>query len=141
MNDTKKTLDGGCLCGLVRYRLNGPPSKVACCHCQSCRRASGAPYVPWVTFAKKDVEFAATPPARYQSSPKATRGHCVRCGTSLTSEHDEHPDHVDITVATLDEPDTLPPAAHIWVSHKLPWVILNDGLPQYPEWRSKEESG
>jgi len=140
MNDTK-TLDGGCLCGLVRYRLSGQPSKVACCHCQSCRRASGAPYVPWVTFPKKDVEYAATPPAQYRSSPKATRGHCVRCGTSLTYADDKHPDHVDVNTATLDDPDALPPAAHIWVSHKLSWVVLDDGLPQYPEWRTEKESG
>ena len=63
----------------------------------------------------------------------------MRCGTSLTYEHDEHPDHVDITVVTLDEPEALPPACHIWVSHKLPWVELGDGLPQYAEWRTKDE--
>ena len=42
-----------------------------------------------------------------------------------------------IEAAWLDEPGSLRPECHIWVSHKLAWVTLGDGLPQFPEWRKR----
>lgn len=47
-------LEGGCLCGSVRYVISGDPSleETPClCHCRICQRASGAPAVAWATFA------------------------------------------------------------------------------------------
>ena len=42
--------DGGCLCGAVRYRLEGPPLHADYyCHCRMCQRAAGAPVVAWGT--------------------------------------------------------------------------------------------
>jgi hypothetical protein len=42
--------EGGCLCGAVRFVATGQPKSVAWCHCQSCRKHSGAPVSVFVAF-------------------------------------------------------------------------------------------
>ncbi len=58
----------------------------------------------------------------------------------MTYAHDERPNEFDLTVATLDDPELLPPACHIWVADKLSWVIIGDGLPQFPGWKTAAET-
>jgi hypothetical protein len=73
---------------------------------------------------------------RYRASAEVLRGFCSTCGTALTYEHARRPGQVDLTLASFDDPALLRPEYHIWVSHRLPWVVLGDGLPQYAEWRT-----
>lgn len=112
--------EGGCLCGAVRYRLAGAPTSSALCHCRSCRRASGAPTVAWVTFARRDVEILAGVPVRFESSPGIVRQFCGRCGSPLIYEIVRE-DSIDITTASLDDPDRFPPASEVWLAHRLGW--------------------
>lgn len=127
--------EGGCLCGNTRYRVDGKPFNVCYCHCRSCRRASGGAFVPWMSVGKKDFQFQGTDPVKHNSSDGIMRTFCGRCGTSLTYEQIAA-DSIDIAVTTLDDPGTLTPTCHIWVSDKLPWINISDGLPQYRAWRS-----
>jgi hypothetical protein len=122
---------GGCLCGAVRYEARGAPDKPCYCHCNSCRRAAGAPLVPWATFARSVFRVTHGALSQYRSSPPVTRGFCAACGSSLTYAHASRPEEIDVTLATLDEPALVAPAVHVWVADKLPWVTIGDGLPQY----------
>jgi hypothetical protein len=122
---------GGCLCGTVRYRATGAPRYLCYCHCQSCRRAAGAASVPWATFARQQFEFTAGAPVEYGSSAHVLRGFCGACGSPLTYRNDARADEVDVILTSLDEPAALAPAAHVWVAEKLPWVRIEDGLPQF----------
>ena len=90
-----------------------------------------------MSVAKVDFQFLGAKPARHNSSNGVIRTFCKRCGTSLTYEQITE-DSIDIAVTTLDDPDSLTPTCHIWVSDKLPWIHISDGLPQYQEWRSTE---
>jgi hypothetical protein len=119
------------MCGAVRYEARGAASYLCYCHCASCRRASGAAFVPWVTFAQAGVRITHGTLTLHRSSPGVLRGFCAACGTSLTFQKDSHPHELDLTLASLDEPAALAPQAHTWVKDKLPWVVIADGLPQY----------
>jgi hypothetical protein len=123
--------EGGCLYGGVRYRVAGKPRTSAICHCVSCRRASGAQSVAWVVFPSEAFSFVSGGPAEYRSSAGVSRTFCGRCGTSLTYQHDGNPDSIDVTTASLDLPDELPPARHVWVEDKVSWESVNDGLPRF----------
>jgi hypothetical protein len=122
---------GGCLCGSVRYQVSGPVSNLCFCHCASCRRASGAPMVPWGTFVRENFRLTRGNLTEYRSSPAVTRGFCPACGTSLTYRNDARARDIDVTLATLDDPTLLAPQVHVWVGDKLPWVSINDGRPQF----------
>ena len=123
--------EGGCLCGGVRYRVAGKPRTSAICHCVSCRRASGAQSVAWVVFPSEAFSLVSGDPAEYRSSAGVSRTFCARSGTSLTYQHDGNPDSIDVTTASLDLPDELPPARHVWLEDKVGWESVDDGLPRF----------
>jgi hypothetical protein len=124
--------DGGCLCGAVRYRLRGPVRHLCYCHCTSCRRAAGAPMVPWGTVTLEQFHLVRGGLTEYRSSAPVVRGFCALCGTGITYRHAARVQDIDVALATLDEPQRLAPEAHVWVADKLPWVQISDGLPQSP---------
>jgi hypothetical protein len=130
-----EAVEGGCLCGAVRYRAAGAATHATLCHCRSCRRASGAPLVAWVTFARAGFAFVQGTPARHPSSPPVLRSFCGSCGTPLTYQHADFPDEVDVTTASLDDPGPFAPADHTWTSQRLPWLRLSDDLPRFPRTR------
>lgn len=74
---------GGCLCGKRRYRFRGPPSTAGYCHCSMCRRATGGPFAFLVRVDEAALEWTASRPAVYRSSPIAERGFCPDCGSPL----------------------------------------------------------
>ncbi|MGA2399004.1 MAG: GFA family protein [Steroidobacteraceae bacterium] len=114
-------IEGGCLCGAVRYRLGEAPSSSVNCHCRSCRRASGAPVVAWITVRRPQFTILSGVPAVFHSSPGVTRRFCSHCGTGLTYESERHPHTIDVTSASLDDPEAYPPTADVLLEDKLSW--------------------
>jgi hypothetical protein len=129
--------EGGCLCGNVRYRVSGEPLTSGICHCRTCRRTSAAPMLPFVTFSADEFALIRGQPAGFRSSPPVTRSFCGRCGTPLTYRNRDHPNEIDVMTCSLDDPEAFAPSHHLWVSHKLAWVQLSDGLPAYDTTRSQ----
>lgn len=125
-------VEGGCLCAAIRYRIAGAPLASSVCHCRSCRLASGAAAVAWIVVRSSDFSIVSGHPTAFRSSPQVVRRFCGTCGTALTYQHDDSLDTIDVTTATLDHPERFPPTREIWIEHKLPWVMLNPGLRQYP---------
>jgi catechol 2,3-dioxygenase-like lactoylglutathione lyase family enzyme len=131
--------EGGCLCGAVRYRAEGAPRFPTLCHCASCRRAAGAPAVAWLTFAADAFAITRGEPVRYRSSPPVLRSFCGRCGTPLTYRHDAFGGAVDVTTASLDEPERGAPVDHTWTSERIAWWRPEPRWPEFP--RSRSEAG
>jgi len=122
---------GGCLCRKIRYRATGTPMTPSHCHCELCRKSSGAPLVSWASFRALDFSFTQGNPARFDSSPIAFRQFCRDCGTQLTFQFHRSADSIDVTLGSLDHPETITPADHIWTKRQIPWIKLADGLPRF----------
>ena len=131
MSDTN--FKGGCQCGAVRYQITGEPIMAAICHCSMCRRANAAPVVAWAMFEESQVSFTKSRPKAYASSPQAERGFCSTCGTQIYFTADYIPGLIDITVGSLDHPDSINPEFHYWHSEHLAWVEFADKRPRHPE--------
>lgn len=130
-------LFGACRCGYVRYEVEDNLTNRCFCHCESCRRSSGAPFVAWGTSKVDDFQVLTGEMALHASSPKVQRGFCTHCGTSLTYANVGGPSTLDVALATLDQPQLIPPEFHIWLADKLEWVTLGDDLPKFDGWRVK----
>ena len=48
---------GSCLCGDVRYRVDGELSEFGYCHCRSCRKASGSAYGANIGVQRADLQI------------------------------------------------------------------------------------
>ena len=132
----KNTVEGGCFCGAVRYRVSGKPENTMVCHCQTCRRVAGSPVVAWLTFTKANFRITKGEPAQFRSSPPVRRTFCGQCGTPISYERDDAPDTIDVTTCSLDTPAAFPPTHHSWLSHDVAWVKVGDGLPTFPQSRT-----
>jgi hypothetical protein len=125
-------VQGGCLCSAVRFRVSGEPLHSSICHCATCRRASAAPSVAWLTFDRGQVEFLSGSPRAYRSSQGVVRQFCGTCGSQLTYETAESPTTIDITTASLDNPNLFPPTVEVWLEHKVNWETPDDTRSHYP---------
>ena len=119
--------EGGCLCGAVRFVANGQPDSVAWCHCQSCRRHSGAPVSVFVAYRPAHYTVTQGEITRFNSSPGRWRGFCARCGSTLTCEGERLPLETHFHVGAFDQAEAFQPTRHIFPNEQLPWLHLADG--------------
>jgi hypothetical protein len=124
-------LTGGCACGAIRYRIDGPAYDTGWCHCRLCQKSSGAPAMAFTTCALKDFLVEQGSIATVKLVDYGERGFCAACGTSLTIHVDYQQDEIDVACASLDDPEAVTPGFHIFHDQKIGWVKLADGLPTY----------
>ena len=128
-------LEGGCLCGGVRFRIDGKLGPAGFCHCKQCQRASGSAFA--ANAPARTAYFHITAGAdrvtEYESSPGKFRAFCRTCGSPVYSRRDSEPELRRIRLGTLDSDPGRRPLGHVWVSSKAPWFTITDELPQYPE--------
>jgi hypothetical protein len=128
-NEDAMIREGGCLCGAVRFRCEGEPLNVRICHCRNCQKAMGSPFYARALFPQGALSVTGET-ARYASSEAIDRVFCKICGTRLfTRRRNGTADGV--ALATFDDPNAFAPTVHMWVSQKIGWVKLDDGLPQH----------
>jgi hypothetical protein len=128
---------GGCQCGFLRYEASGVPFGETLCHCSLCRRTTGAPAVAWFSVRPRDFRFTEGKPSRYASSETGTRSFCPQCGAQVTFQNTAHPGELDVTTASLDDPDATPPKDQTWVSSRVRWMDDVPSLTSYPRLRSE----
>ncbi len=136
-------LEGGCDCGLVRYRMETSPLIVHCCHCRWCQRETGASFAlnamieaDRVTHLGADPEIVDTP----SSSGKGQQiARCPKCRVAVWSNYaGAGPIIRFVRVGTLHEPDYLPPDIHIFTASKQPWFELPAGVPAVPAYYDRD---
>lgn len=124
------TLMGGCLCGEIRYRLTPLAAEVDYCHCDMCRRWSGAPVSAWAQVPASQFRLIKGTATPYASSKIGIRYFCPTCGASVFMTGDTGAD-VGIMLGTLDDPEALKPAAHGFWPERLSWFKLTDKLSHW----------
>jgi hypothetical protein len=126
---------GSCLCGGVRFQVNGPVAELQNCHCSQCRKAYGSAFgTVAIVDARHFAYLEGTPLiASSKQSERVTRYFCSKCGSPLPIEEAWDP-LVGIPAGVLDDDPRKRPSAHIFVASKAPWWEITDGAPQYREW-------
>ncbi len=132
MPKDQRLLEGGCMCGAVRYQTNGEPSRVLHCHCKSCRHHSGASMATLAVLRPDQVSFTGEARKRYASASGVERAFCANCGTSLTWETTlgEEP-IIAIHISSFDDPNQIRPSGHSFYGERIQWFDAADELPRY----------
>jgi len=99
------------------------------CHCRTCRKASAAPLVPWVTFPSDRFRFVRGSPAEFRSSASVIRTFCSSCGTPLTHQRIDLQSQIDVTACSLKDPERFPASHHSWTGHDAAEIGTADGSP------------
>ena len=121
---------GACLCGAIRYRIRGPHLQTTLCHCEDCRRASGAPAVAWSFFPIGSLEFTKGRPATIAHADRE-RTFCPRCGSPLTFFDPSIPHLFEVNTNSLDRPEDYPPSDQCWTHDRLGWFAALTELPGF----------
>jgi hypothetical protein len=131
---------GSCLCGKVRFEIDGELSDFGYCHCQSCRKASGSAHAAnaGVSASRLRVLDPHGTLRKYESSPGKFRAFCGNCGSPLYAYLARTPELVRVRLGTLDTPFTKHAKAHTFVSDKAPWYVIHGDLPQFETWASRD---
>jgi len=131
-------MDGGCLCGAVRYQLKSAPYDAGWCHCRICQLNSGSPAMAFATVPFADFTFTqgAELVGSVASSATGERRFCMRCGTPFLMHDRDQPDTVDFSLATLDTPEAVTPGLHIFYASRIAWAEPGDALPRHDRSRT-----
>jgi hypothetical protein len=138
MVDFPSRIEGGCLCGAVRFGTNAPPVSGAFCHCRMCQKSYGGLFQAVLQFRAEGFSYERGEPKYYSSSALVRRGFCAECGAPLLFAYEGSTD-LWIPIGALDHPDDWPmtkdatwgPTAHYHTDSRLPWHDIEDGLPQW----------
>ncbi len=128
---TDAALSGRCLCGDVTWKTDAEPLWSGHCHCDSCRRATGAPFASFFGLRKGQAKWTGGMTEFSSANGKVQRRFCTTCGTHMVYEADIWPDESHLYAASLNDPSNYHPQAHIHCADKLAWVTLDDDLPSH----------
>ncbi|WP_377189439.1 GFA family protein [Ruegeria meonggei] len=116
-------MEGGCLCGRIRFRTIGRPEFPHTCSCRMCQRHTGSLTATCVEFAAEDVEWIGPDgrPALFRSSEKSSRAFCSTCGSTIGAVDDALV--VALLTGTFDKPGLkmLKPDTHSYKGSRQKW--------------------
>lgn len=119
-------MDGGCICGEVRYRVR-QPQVVLICHCRNCQQRSGSAYAMSMLTYRADFEVLSGETLSRDlpgGSGELHRQHiCPHCFTRTHTEMLAYPDVINVRPGTLDDAAAVKPIAQIWTSLAQPWAL------------------
>jgi hypothetical protein len=129
-------LQGGCICGAIRYAIAQAPYLVYACHCTDCQRITSSAFSIGVViadggFSQQGKQARSVPGGVAASGRVKSRWVCPDCGTWLFGSPQPGTDYPGMTRVvrggTLDDTSWLSPTAHYWTRSRQPWVVLPEG--------------
>ena len=129
-----KVLAGGCQCGAVRYTISGDRPAVYVCHCRECQKQSASAFGMSLPVRAADFTIEGRLGSWERATDLGTRTRCFfcpACGSRLYHQSSRTDQSVTVKAGSLDDTSWLRPSAHIWVSRKQAWVVLDPTLPTH----------
>jgi hypothetical protein len=126
-------LEGGCLCGRVRFRTSQAPFRTLACHCKFCQRVTGSAYFAESMFAMQAVSFNGGALSQYAhvsegSNKKVFVHFCPNCGTSVSLTFERWPEVRGIARGCYDDPNAVAVSSHIWTDSAQTGTALPQGV-------------
>jgi hypothetical protein len=130
-------LEGGCLCGAVRFAIDGRISPLQFCHCYRCQRVTGGPFMAAVAVRREALRWTAGAALVRQhqlavrdAPPPYRTAFCSQCGAQVPIDVESRAFAV-VPAAALDDQSALRPFRHIFVAQNPAWYAITDDLPRF----------
>jgi hypothetical protein len=121
---------GSCLCGAVRYEIDGDLKQVVGCHCGKCRKWTGH-FLTFTAAWHDELRLTRSDGlAWFESSPGNRRGFCKTCGSNLFFVTDGD-DKTSISAGSIDGATGLQLVAHIFAPDKGDYYAIDPGQSQH----------
>jgi hypothetical protein len=126
-------VSGSCLCGRIKYEINGALFEALNCHCSMCRKAQGAAFRSRARVRAANFRWISGEDLLtfYDSSPGNHRGFCSICGSPILTKFDADKSVFSLPLGPLNEDPGIRPRLHVYVASKAPWFTISDDLPQF----------
>jgi len=125
---------GNCMCGQLSFVAEGEPAMQANCHCEDCRKTSGAAYSTFVFMMTDNVDISGTANTfnhTADSGAVLTKHFCGECGSPFASTHEARHGMIGIRAGIINEHDIVKPQANVFASGKLDCTILDPDIPAF----------
>jgi hypothetical protein len=88
--------------------------------------------VGWALFTEAAIKVTRGSAKIYSSSENGRRHFCAACGTGLFYTNAAFlPGIIDVKIATLNDPEALPPECHMQTLERLAWMETAHDLPEF----------
>ncbi|MFG1495458.1 GFA family protein [Saccharospirillum sp. HFRX-1] len=126
------SIEGGCLCGKIRYQIAAPLESAEHCHCSMCRRFHGAAFSSYADFNPDDFHWLQGEDQLgiYEPNPGKGWAFCKTCGSSLGMPGADGR-LTSVALGTVDGDPGIRPTEHMFVGSKAVWYDITDDLPQH----------
>ena len=122
---------GHCRCEGVVVQINVKPDFSVYCHCDDCRRATGAPVLAAIGVLRDAVTWEADASLSRHVNDTCTRSFCNVCGSPVAQEHESAQDRIFFNTGFMDKPEKFPPTYHSFAGQQINWLKLADDLPRH----------
>lgn len=123
---------GGCLCGNIRYTLDGDPLATAVCHCKNCQKQAGSALSVVAVVPRDKLRIEGQLKIfedRGTSGQTVYRQFCPKCGSPVITDTPaaKDADIIFIKAGSFDDTSHLKPTTHYWTKSAQDWFQFPDG--------------
>ena len=132
--DASDSMTGGCLCGRIRYRIDGPVSFTSQCCCRDCQKATGTGHTTILGIRRSQLEVSGDPKTFTnvgESGGGVTRHFCGECGGRLYTSGQLPGEFVMVQAGSLDDPNLIQPENVIYAKDAVRWDRFDPALPAF----------
>ena len=131
---------GGCLCGSIRYQVDAEPKRIANCHCDDCRKATGSAFATNIFVDEAAVVVTQGAPKSFDhtadSGNTMTKQFCDNCGSQLFGFSSGGSGLKSVKGGSIDDDSFVQPGLNLFLKHAAPFTQIDrsitcfDGMPE-----------
>jgi hypothetical protein len=126
---------GRCLCGAIRYEIDGEPFRIANCHCDDCRKATGSAYATNLFFKEEQIKILQGSPKKFEhladSNNTMIKEFCSDCGSQVFGSGAMRPGVKNVKVGSIDDASFVKPEVNLYTAHALSCSYIDDEIDNF----------
>ncbi len=127
-------ITGSCLCGQLHYAGETDIMGAMSCHCDACRKATGAAYTTNLFVADADITVTGETLEyvhQADSGSTLTKINCAKCGSPTLGRNSNREGILVLRAGTVDQKDLIKPTGYVYCEKAIPSTAMDGRLKQF----------